>query len=91
MVNVKPSRVGGVRAVLDFYDYLHERGIGAYGGGQFELGQGRGQIQYLASLFHPDTPNDVAPAGYNHPELGGDLLPSPLAPAQSPTGFRWGR
>ena len=45
----------------DAYDYCAERGIGAYGGGQFELGAGRGQIQYLASLFHPDTPNDVAP------------------------------
>ena len=36
-------------------------GAGAYGGGQFELGPGRGQIQHLASLFHPDAPNDVAP------------------------------
>jgi len=44
------------------YDYCEERGIGAYGGGQTELGPGtRGQIQYLASIFHPDTPNDVAP------------------------------
>ena len=35
-----------------------------YGGGQFELGPGRGQIQYLASVFHPDGPNDVAPTGF---------------------------
>ena len=28
-------------------------------------GPGRGQLQYLASLFHPDAPNDIAPAGYN--------------------------
>ena len=62
MVNVKPSRFGSAaRAAATAYDYLAERGIGAYGGGQFELGPGRGQIQYLASLFHPDTPNDVAP------------------------------
>jgi hypothetical protein len=33
-----------------------------YGGGFGELGVGRHQIQYLASLFHPDTPNDVAPS-----------------------------
>ena len=65
MVNVKPSRFGSVRALFDAYDYCAERGIGGYGGGQFELGPGRGQIQYLASLFHPDTPNDVAPGGYN--------------------------
>ena len=36
-----------------------------YGGGQCELGPGRGQIQLLASIFHPDASNDVAPAVYN--------------------------
>ena len=61
MVNIKPSRLGGLRNLLDAFDYCAERGIGNYGGGQFELGVGRGQIQYLASLFHADAPNDVAP------------------------------
>jgi hypothetical protein len=65
MVNVKPSRIGSVRELFDVYDRCAERGITAYGGGQFELGAGRGQIQYLASLFHPDAPNDIAPTGYN--------------------------
>ena len=90
MVNIKPSRVGGLRSLCATYDYCAEHGIGAYGGGQFELGPGRGQAQYLASLFHPDTPNDLAPVGYNeeHPPPG--LPSSPLAPAPSPTGFRWG-
>ncbi len=32
-----------------------------YGGGMGELGVGRGQIELLAALFHPDAPNDVAP------------------------------
>jgi hypothetical protein len=90
MVNVKPSRFGSLRALLDAYDYLSEGGIGGYGGGQFELGPGRGQIQYLASLFHPDTPNDVAPVGYNAPEPAGGLPSSPLPVAPSPVGFRWG-
>jgi hypothetical protein len=90
MVNVKPSRFGSLEALCAGYDYLAERGIGAYGGGQFELGPGRGQIQYLASLFHPDTPNDVAPVGYNEPEPKPGLPPSPLEPAPSETGFRWG-
>jgi L-alanine-DL-glutamate epimerase-like enolase superfamily enzyme len=90
MVNVKPSRFGGLRAVLDAYDYLAERDIGAYGGGQFELGPGRGHIQYLASLFHPDTPNDVAPGGYNLPDPAPGLPASPLEPQPSETGFRWG-
>jgi len=90
MVNVKPSRFGGLRPVLDAYDYLAERGIGAYGGGQFELGPGRGQIQYLASLFHPDTPNDVAPGGFNLADPPPGLPEPPLEPRISETGFRWG-
>jgi hypothetical protein len=89
-LNVKPSRFGSLRALLDTYDYCDERGIAMYGGGQFELGPGRGQIQYLASLFHPDTPNDVAPAGYNDPDPGPGLPSSPLVPSPSETGFRWG-
>jgi len=90
MVNVKPSRVGSLQELFAAYDYCDEQGIGAYGGGQFELGPGRGQIQYLAALFHPDTPNDVAPVGYNQPDPPPGLPDSPLAPAPSATGFRWG-
>jgi hypothetical protein len=91
MVNIKPSRFGPVRALFEAYDHGEERWIGAYGGGQSELGQGRGQIQYLASLFHPDTPNDVAPSGYNDPEQATrpGLPTSPLLPSPAPTGFRW--
>ena len=65
MLNLKPARFGSVRALFDTYDYCAAHGIGAYGGGMFEQGPGRGQLQYLASLFHPDAPNDLAPAGYN--------------------------
>ena len=90
-VNVKPSRFGPIRNLFAAYDYCEERGIGAYGGGQMELGQGRGQIQYLASIFHPDTPNDVAPSGYNDPEQATrpGLPTSPLEPAIEELGFRW--
>jgi hypothetical protein len=90
MVNIKPSRLGGLRSVLDAYDHCAARGIGNYGGGQFELGPGRGHIQYLASLFHPGTPNDIAPTGYNLPLPPDGLPASPLAPAPSPVGFGWG-
>jgi hypothetical protein len=90
-VNVKPSRFGPIRSLFAAYDYCEERGIGAYGGGQTELGQGRGQIQYLASIFHPETPNDVAPGGYNDPEQATrpGLPSSPLQPASEEIGFRW--
>ena len=89
MVNVKPSRFGGLARLCAAYDYCAEHGIGAYGGGQFELGPGRGQAQYLASLFHPGTPNDLAPGGYNLTEPPDGLPASPLAPRPSATGFRW--
>jgi L-alanine-DL-glutamate epimerase-like enolase superfamily enzyme len=90
MVNIKPSRFGGLPELFGAYDYCDERGIRAYGGGQYELGVGRGHIQYLASIFHPDTPNDVAPSGYNEAEPPDGLPSSPLEPQIAPTGFRWG-
>jgi L-alanine-DL-glutamate epimerase-like enolase superfamily enzyme len=89
MVNVKPSRLGGLKNLLDAYDYCAERSIGNYGGGQFELGVGRGQNQYLASMFHADAPNDVAPSPFNLPSPPPGLPSSPLPPAPSATGFRW--
>jgi len=87
-LNFKPSRFGSIRRLFDAYDHCAEEGIGIYGGGQFELGPGRGQIQYLASLFHPDSPNDVAPAPYNAKPAPG-LPQSPLKPRLEETGFRW--
>ncbi|HEX6389148.1 MAG TPA: hypothetical protein VFZ89_06875, partial [Solirubrobacteraceae bacterium] len=89
MVNVKPSRLGGLRPLLAAYEHCEANGIGMYGGGQFELGPGRGQIQYLASLFHADAPNDTAPGGYNDTEPAAGLPTSPLPVAVSDIGFRW--
>jgi hypothetical protein len=90
MLNLKPSRFGRVRALFDTYDYCAAHGIGAYGGGMFEQGPGRGQLQYLASVFHPDAPNDVAPAVYNLQSASLGLPRSPLVPEPHATGFRWG-
>jgi L-alanine-DL-glutamate epimerase-like enolase superfamily enzyme len=89
MVNLKPSRIGGLAKLCATYDYCAERGIQAYSGGQFELGPGRGQAQYLASLFHPDTPNDLAPVPFNQNDPPAGLPVSPLTPAPAPIGFRW--
>jgi hypothetical protein len=89
MLNFKPSRFGSLRRLCEAYDWCAERGVRIYGGGQGELGVGRGQIQYLASLFHPDTPNDVAPSPFNLEDVPPGLPESPMAPAPSPTGFRW--
>ena len=89
VLNSKPSRFGSSRGLFDFYDLCAARGIRLYGGGQFELGPGRGQIQYLASLFHPDAPNDVAPSGYNRVPVPPGLPTSPLPASPAPAGFRW--
>ena len=86
-VNVKPSRFGSIERLFAAYDYCEAHGIGAYGGGQWELSIGRGHIQLLAALFHPDTPNDVAPGGYNAPEPSPDLPASPMPIAARATGF----
>jgi hypothetical protein len=88
-VNVKPSRIGGLRALLDLYASCHSQGLRMYGGGMGELGVGRGQIQLLASLFHADAPNDVAPVGYNATEPPDGLPCSPLLPRPAAVGFRW--
>jgi L-alanine-DL-glutamate epimerase-like enolase superfamily enzyme len=89
MVNLKPSRLGGIKPLFDTYDYTAQRAIGAYGGGLFELGPGRGQIQYLGSLFHPGTPNDTSPSGFHVADPPPGLPTSPLPPSPSSTGFRW--
>src|SRR4051794_12205507 len=86
-LNCKPSRFGSVRRLFDFYDGCEREGIALYGGGQYELGPGRDQIQLLASLFHPDAPNDVAPRGFNATEPVAGLPTSPLS-LNPPAGFR---
>jgi hypothetical protein len=86
-LNCKPSRFGSVKRLFDFYDACSSAGIALYGGGQFELGPGRGQIQLLAALFHAEAPNDVAPAGYNASTPQQGLPESPLT-LEPQAGFR---
>jgi hypothetical protein len=88
-VNVKPCRIGTVRDLLDVYARCARERRPMYGGGMAELGVGRGQIELLAALFHPDGPNDVAPSAFNEDEPRGELPSSPLTPQPDSTGFRW--
>ncbi len=87
-INVKPCRTGGLRTLLALYAHCEAEGIAMYGGGMGENGVARGQIQLLASIFHPDGPNDVAPSGFNAEEPAADLPSSPLPPRPAATGFR---
>ena len=86
-LNCKPSRFGALPRLFEFYDRCAEKEIALYGGGQYELGVGRTQIQLLAALFHPDGWNDVAPADFNDPEPRSGLPASPLSLELEP-GFR---
>jgi hypothetical protein len=88
-LNVKPSRFGTVESLFDTVEWAETRDVTLYGGGQFELGVGRTQVQTLASLLYPDGPNDVAPGVYNDPAVGTDLPAPPLAPSAEPRGFEF--
>ncbi|MBL4850257.1 MAG: hypothetical protein JKY65_32415 [Planctomycetes bacterium] len=89
-LNVKPSRFGRLREVLRVYSACEAQGIEVYGGGQFELGPGRLQAQLLASVFHPNTANDLAPVAFHADDLPAQLPSSPLtlphAPGFAPLG-----
>jgi L-alanine-DL-glutamate epimerase-like enolase superfamily enzyme len=79
-LNIKPSRFGTLRSLLECVEECEAHGIRMYGGGQFELGPGRRQIQRLAAVFYADAPNDVAPSEYNEGPAHAGLTPSPLPP-----------
>jgi hypothetical protein len=79
-LNVKPSRFGTLDRLLECVEECEKHGIRMYGGGQFELGPGRRQIQRFASLFYADAPNDVAPSEYNDGPAREGLPASPLPP-----------
>lgn len=84
VLNIKPSRSGTLAKLFGLYALCADEGITTYGGGQFELGVGREQVQRLAAIFHPDGPNDTAPGIYNAPELPDALPASPLpVPAEA--------
>lgn len=87
-INVKPTRIGSLRDLFAVYAECAARGLALYGGGMGELGVARGQVQLLASLFHPDGPNDIAPPGYNALDPAAGLPESPLDPRPAATGFR---
>lgn len=89
-INSKPSRWGSLSELFAVYEHCEREGLAIYGGGQGEVGIGRGHIQYLASMYHPDTPNDTAPAGFNRNPVPAGMPPSPMDPVPAATGFRWG-
>jgi hypothetical protein len=86
-LNIKPSRFGTLESLFEAYDECARQGFPMYGGGQFELGIGREQIQVLAALFHPDGYNDVAPSVYHQIDRATVLPASPLGLSLAESGF----
>ncbi len=87
-INIKPSRFGSIRKLLDAIEYCINHDIEMYGGGQFELGKGREHIQALASIFYPESTNDIAPRNYNDESPEG-LTPPPLNPEEGLEGLNF--
>lgn len=90
-MNIKPSRFGTLRALLEAIEYCAERDIEMYSGGQFELAIGRAHLHAIASVFYPDTPNDAAPVHYHggEPLEGAPSSPLPVPPPEQRAGFSW--
>ena len=86
-LNIKPSRFGRLQRLFEAYDCCTARNLPMYGGGQFELGVGRRQIQLLASLFYPTSSNDVAPRGYHNLHVNEARPARPVAIEAAPSGF----
>lgn len=89
VLNIKPSRFGTVKSLLETIEYCQENDIKMYGGGQFELDVGREHIHAFASIFYPKTPNDVAPRIYNQKNIPENPPKSPLKPEERLEGLEW--
>lgn len=89
VLNIKPSRFGTVKSMLETIEYCRENSIEMYGGGQFELDIGREHIHAFASIFYPETPNDVAPRIYNQEKIPENPPKSPLKPGEKLKGLEW--
>ncbi|MBC8328803.1 MAG: hypothetical protein H8E31_08655 [Planctomycetes bacterium] len=91
-INVRPSRFGWWKRLLDAYDLCAHRDIRCYAGSSGEIGAGLEQLQYLASMFHPDAPNQVAPPRFQAAGPSSDLKkplnPLPVSGFQSAFGRR---
>jgi hypothetical protein len=86
-LNIKPSRFGTLESLFETISWALDNDVALYGGGQFELSVGRGQIQEVASLYYPAGPNDVAPGVYNDPEVPEHPPKSPISVPEDHAGF----
>jgi len=77
-LNIKPSRFGSLESLLETIAHREEHDIRLYGGGQFELGVGRGQDSDGGVALLSRRPQRCRTAAYNDPAVGNELPRSPL-------------
>ncbi|MFB6174746.1 MAG: hypothetical protein ABEJ87_02090 [Candidatus Nanohalobium sp.] len=87
-INIKPSRFGSIRKLLDAIEYCLNNEIEMYGGGQFELSKGREHIHAIASIFYPESANDIAPRNFNSQEPE-NLVEPPIIVKNGNEGLEW--
>jgi O-succinylbenzoate synthase len=66
IINVKPARVGGLRAAVAVHDAAAERGAPVWCGGMLESAIGRSAALAIATLPGMSLPADLAPSGRNY-------------------------
>ncbi|MFC6616033.1 hypothetical protein ACFQAS_14040 [Halopenitus salinus] len=88
-LNIKPCRSGTLESLCRILEYGLQHDVELYGGGMFELDAGRAHSQALASLFYPNSPNDLAPPAYHTYRDDKSYPSSPLEPPAKPAGIGW--
>jgi len=88
-LNIKPCRSGTLESLCRILEYALQHDVELYGGGMFELDAGRAHSQAIASLFYPNSPNDLAPPAYHTYRADRSYPSSPLEPPAKPTGIGW--
>lgn len=71
IINIKPSRVGGITSSIQIHDLCKEKGVGVWCGGLLETGIGRAYNIALSSLSNFIYPADMSP---NHFYYEHDLI-----------------
>ena len=89
-VNLKPSRIGSIAALLETYDYCPPTTSSRTAAASSSSARAAARSSTSPRSSTPPAPNDVAPRPFNEAELRPGLPESPLAAGSSPTGFRWG-
>ena len=85
-LNIKPSRFGTVRSLLECIEQCEERGISMYGGGQFELGPGAGRSSGSPPCSMPTVRTTWRRPSTTRGRARPGLTQSPLPPPEGP-GF----